>query len=168
MRIRILFFVVFAMLSACQETNIEKPERPDNLLSENKMVEVLYDMALVSSAKGINKRLLENKGIKPDSFIYKKHNIDSVQFAKSNAYYSYDIKTYQTIYNRVKRRLEADKKTFNAVIQEEKRKRDSTLRANRKRDSITKAKRLNKAKESINATPSRSRKADTSFQLKRQ
>ena len=78
MRIRILFFVVFAMLSACQETNIEKPERPENLLSENKMVEVLYDMALVSSAKGINKRLLENKGIKPDSFIYKKHNIHAL------------------------------------------------------------------------------------------
>lgn len=86
---------------------IEKPKKPENLMSKDKMVDVLVELALVSSAKGINKRELENKGIVPDTFVYKKHKIDSTIFANSNNYYAYDIDEYSQIYKDVRDSLES-------------------------------------------------------------
>ena len=34
------------------------------MLPEEKMVDILYDMSLISVSKGINKRILENNGMK--------------------------------------------------------------------------------------------------------
>ncbi|AUC74415.1 DUF4296 domain-containing protein [Olleya sp. Bg11-27] len=90
---------------------VQKPDKPDNLLSENKMVDVLVDLTIMSSAKGINKRELENRGIMPDSFIYAKHKIDSAQFVSSNDYYAHDIEKYNEMYVKVKTKLE-DLRTF--------------------------------------------------------
>lgn len=100
-----VYLFLLLLLASCY--GIEKPSKPDNLLSEDKMVDVLVEINLMSSAKGINKRELENRGIVPDTFIYNKHKIDSTQFANSNNFYAYDIEKYDKIYTRVKDSLEA-------------------------------------------------------------
>jgi hypothetical protein len=74
------------------------------------MVDIIYDMTLINVAKGVNKSILENNGIIPEQYLFNKHSIDSMLFAKSNEYYSYDLKTYQTIYDNVKIKLEKNKK----------------------------------------------------------
>ena len=74
---------------------------PDNLIAEEKMVDILYDMSLISVSKGINKRILENNGMKPKKYILKKYNIDSLQFVLSNEYYSKDLERYLKIYEEV-------------------------------------------------------------------
>ncbi len=83
------------------------------------MVEVLVELALVSSAKGINKRELENKGLVPDAYVYKKHKIDSTQFVQSNNYYAFDIEVYTEIYQKVKDSLEALRVVYKEVLKEE-------------------------------------------------
>ena len=70
------------------------------------MVDILYDMSLISVSKGINKRILENNGIKPKKYILKKYNIDSLQFVVSNDYYSKDLERYLLIYETVLNKLE--------------------------------------------------------------
>ena len=70
------------------------------------MIEIIYDMSLISVSKGINKRILENNGMKPKSYILKKYNIDSLQFATSNEYYSKDLELYLFIYEKVLEKLE--------------------------------------------------------------
>ena len=82
---------------------------PDNLISEKKMVDILYDMSLISVSKGINKRILENNGMKPKKYILKKHNIDSLQFVLSNQYYSKDLEKYLKIYEEVLNKLEINR-----------------------------------------------------------
>ena len=67
-------------------------------------------------AKGVNKSILENNGIIPEQYLFNKHSIDSILFAKSNEYYSYDLKTYQTIYDKVKIKLEKNKNIINDSI----------------------------------------------------
>ena len=105
------------------------------------MVEIIYDMSIISAAKGVNKRIIENKGIVPQKYIYDKHNIDSLQFARSNEYYSYDLRTYQKLYDRVKTKLQQDKARFNKIIEADRTKKDSISEKNRaRRDSIIKAK----------------------------
>ena len=121
---------------SCKNNRIERPEKPDDLIAQEKMVEIIYDMAIVSSAKGINRKLMESKGIVPDQFVYSKHGIDSIQFSVSNNYYAYDIDTYQDIYAKVKEKLEADKTRFEKVVEEEKQKRDSLAKDQKRLDSI--------------------------------
>lgn len=140
MRKFVLLVLSLILFLGCKRNKIERPEKPEDLIAEAKMVEVLYDMTLLSAAKGINKKVLENQGIFPQEYIFQKHNIDSAQFARSNAYYSFDIKDYQRIYDKVKSKLEEDKERFNVLLDEKIRERDSISELNRKRrDSIIKA-----------------------------
>ena len=73
------------------------------------MVDILYDMSLISVSKGINKSVLENNGMKPKKYILKKYNIDSLQFVLSNEYYSKDLEKYLKIYEQVLNKLEMNR-----------------------------------------------------------
>jgi hypothetical protein len=130
---RIKLILIVVLIASCNNNNFIKPEKPDNLISEEKMVDVLYDMALMSAAKGVNRKIMEAKGVDPQEFIYEKHNIDSLQFALSNTYYSYNLKTYDQFYARVKAKLNKDKDNFNALIDAEKKEKDSLNRLKRNR-----------------------------------
>ncbi len=124
------------LLVSCYD--IKKPEKPENLIAKDKMVNIIIDLSLFNSAKGINKRTLENKGINLEQFIYKKHNIDSLQFAASNNYYAYNIVEYEAIYDRVKDSLTGLKDEYSAIENKKKKvkqKRDS-IRREKTRDSV--------------------------------
>lgn len=108
----------FLIFTSCY--NVDKPEKPEHLLTESEMVAVLTDMAIMSSAKGINKKKIEKNGITPKPFIFKKHNIDSTIFSQSNNYYAYDIKTYNEIYDKVKDTLKALREIYKKIEVEEK------------------------------------------------
>tara|TARA_B100000678_G_C18069059_1_gene445895 strand:+ start:153 stop:611 length:459 start_codon:yes stop_codon:yes gene_type:complete len=99
---------IFLVLFSCSFT-IEKKEVPDNLISEEEMINILYDMSLISVSKGINKRILENNGMKPKKYILKKYDIDSLQFVSSNEYYSKDLERYLSIYEEVLNKLEVNR-----------------------------------------------------------
>lgn len=101
----------------------EKNVAPDNLISEDKMIEILYDMSLISVSKGINKRIIENNGMKPKKYILKKHNIDSIQFVASNEYYSKDLETYLSIYEEVLKKLQSNREIVIDTIESKKEER---------------------------------------------
>ena len=113
----VIYIVITLLFVSCY--GIDRPKKPENLMSKDKMVDVLVELALVSSAKGINKRELENKGIVPDTFVYKKHKIDSTIFANSNNYYAYDIDEYSQIYKDVRDSLESLRTFYKDVEKKE-------------------------------------------------
>ena len=102
--------IILCLVFSCNNTLNQNNKPPENLISKEKMVDIIYDMTLINVAKGVNKSILENNGIIPEQYLFNKHSIDSMLFAKSNEYYSYDLKTYQTIYDNVKIKLEKNKK----------------------------------------------------------
>lgn len=95
----IVFFVFFG----CQD--VVKPEKPENLISEETMVSILTESYLINAARSFDFKTLRDKGIKLDSLIYKKFNVDSVQFAESNAYYTADLNRYNKIFVKVEEQL---------------------------------------------------------------
>ncbi len=101
----------------------EKNVAPVNLISEDKMIEILYDMSLISVSKGINKRIIENNGMKPKKYILKKHNIDSIQFVASNEYYSKDLEAYLSIYEEVLKKLQSNREIVIDTIESKKEER---------------------------------------------
>ncbi|MDX1470967.1 MAG: DUF4296 domain-containing protein [Flavobacteriaceae bacterium] len=126
MKYFILIFLVF--LLGCEEE--EKPQRPSNLLAKGEMVDILYDVYILNAAKGINKKLLEFNGVQPETYIYEKYKIDSLQFAQSNTYYSYWPDTYEAIIDSVRQRVAKLKDIYEDERDQEE------LEKKRKRDSI--------------------------------
>ena len=108
--------IIFSLVLGCNNSLNQEPIPPENLISKEKMIDIIYDMTLINVAKGVNKSILENNGIIPEQYLFNKHSIDSILFAKSNEYYSYDLKTYQTIYDKVKIKLEKNKNIINDSI----------------------------------------------------
>ena len=118
------FFLVGSILffMSCENLEVKKPS---NLISEDQMVEILYDMVLINSAKGVNKQLLQKNINNPEAYIYKKHNIDSLQFAESNAYYTFKNEVYKSIYEKLELKLTTQKTKYEALLKEKKRVKDS-------------------------------------------
>jgi hypothetical protein len=108
--------IILSIVLGCSNSLTQKPMPPDNLISQEKMVDIIYDMTLINVAKGVNKSILENNGIIPEQYLFNKHSVDSILFARSNEYYSYDLKTYQIIYDKVKIKLEKNKNIISDSI----------------------------------------------------
>jgi len=123
--IKILIILCVLVGVGCNSNRIEKPKKPKNLIKKQDMVNILYDMSIVTASKGVNKKLLEQNGVIPEDFVYEKHGIDSVQFVLSNEYYAYNLEEYEDIYNRVKERLTTQKTHLDSLnnIEAEERKK---------------------------------------------
>tara|TARA_R110002049_G_scaffold70608_6_gene182369 strand:+ start:3617 stop:4180 length:564 start_codon:yes stop_codon:yes gene_type:complete len=128
-RLAILAGVIFLVASCYQ---YKKPEKPKNLISKDKMVDILIDVKLIASANAINKKIMENNGLNPETYVFTKHNIDSLQFALSNDYYAFYSKEYEEIYTKVIDSLDELKGIYKALELKE----EEAAEAKRKQDSI--------------------------------
>ena len=126
----LIVILLSLILLSCHGVN--KPKKPENLLSKSKMIDIIVDIALFTSAKGINKYEIQEQGILPEAYIYNKHNVDSLQFAMSNEYYSYDIEVYEFIYQGVHDSLQTLKTEYKRLHDEER-------QTKKENDSIRKA-----------------------------
>lgn len=121
---------------SCQ--NIEEVKKPDNLISEDKMVDVLTELSILNSAKNKNKRILEATGLQPDTYLYSKYKIDSLQLAESTTYYAKKYDQFEGIYQKVKQNLEVMKSKMEVIREEEQRIEDSirAMDIKSKKDSL--------------------------------
>lgn len=132
----LVFISIMAFLYGCESNT--KPEKPDDLIAEEQMVDLLYDIQIINSAKSVNKRLLENQGLDPQAYIFRKYDIDSTRFARSNAYYAFDADQYEKILDRVQQRMDSLEKYYNDLSQKEEEKNKKI------RDSLAKIREQNK------------------------
>ncbi|WP_084677482.1 DUF4296 domain-containing protein [Altibacter lentus] len=117
---RYFALLVLLMSMACQD--VKRPERPDDLISEEKMVDIFVDAYLMNAARSISVQTINESGIKLDSILYKKYAIDSLQFVKSNAYYTANLNGYIDLFTKVESRLQdikEEKDSLQKVFQKE-------------------------------------------------
>jgi hypothetical protein len=114
MKKTILYFCILLLAASCGKSVVEKP---DNLIEEDKMVDIIYDLSVMEAIKSQAPIELENSHINPSTYVYKKYKIDSIQFAQSNKYYSSDLRNYKKMYEKVAKRLEDKKATTEKAIQ---------------------------------------------------
>jgi hypothetical protein len=76
---------------------------PDNLISKEKMENIIFDIMILNAASGFDLKIDNN--LLSDELIYKKHNIDSLQFFESELYYSKNPRDHYEIYAKVKIRI---------------------------------------------------------------
>ena len=97
------FFLLFAILISCQKPAVPKP---DNLIDEDVMVDIMFDISILEAMKSQKGDALEANAINPNTYIFKKYKIDSLQFANSDKFYASDIKKYKGIFDKVNKRIE--------------------------------------------------------------
>lgn len=108
----IILILTFLLFISCVEKGIKKPE---NLISKDKMVDLLFDMHISNKTRNI-KNLTKEKNINYHAIISEKHKIDSTQFKESHAYYLYHIAEYEDIYKKLDIRFNTLFKKQEAII----------------------------------------------------
>lgn len=91
------FFLI--ILVGC--SNTEKAE-----VSQEKMVDVLYDLTVSSSARSTANRRDTIQYVVDYKQVLKKHGIDSLKFIKAQKVYQQDPDVYAVIYDSVQKRLQ--------------------------------------------------------------
>ncbi|MCG2610098.1 DUF4296 domain-containing protein [Flavobacterium sp. SM15] len=100
---KLLLFLSLAVMVSCSEKAVEKPE---NLIDKDVMIDILYDITVMQSAETVDPIKMNQNNVKVNELIYKKYNIDSITFNKSNRYYASDPNRYKKMYGEVYHRLE--------------------------------------------------------------
>lgn len=139
MKTSIYILLVLLFLSSCQE--IKPVEAPDDLIDRATMESIIYDIAVVNSARGHNVQRLSQNGVSPEKYIFEKYKIDSLQFNSSTLYYASDLERYKEMYAAVEKRLVAEHTYYDSITKEEKRVKDSIRTATaqkirKKKDSL--------------------------------
>ena len=113
----LIFFGV--LIVSCSKNPVPKP---DNLLSEEVIKDILFDAAIIQAAEVASPNGLADNNIKATTFIYEKYKIDSITYYQNQKYYAADLKKYKKMYKEVLKRLEemqAASDTKNNIISEE-------------------------------------------------
>lgn len=140
----VIYGTIVLFVASCYKYN--EPEKPKNLISKDKMVNILIDLKLINSGSSKDKRTMKNVGVDQE-YIFSKYNIDSLQFALSNAYYAFHVEEYEAIYSKAKDSLEGLNTFYQDLLDKEealkKKKKDSIAAVKKARkDSISKAKKV--------------------------
>ncbi len=130
MKLVLNILMIALVFSGCQD--VKYPDPPENLLPKEKFAEILADAYLgnASRSRSVNNRILRSKGIRLDSLLYNKHQVDSLTFAESNAYYASNIDLYSEIILDVEKILTEKKARVDSLTkpktEKTKEKKDST------------------------------------------
>lgn len=131
---RKLAFILISFLAfACADEAVPKP---DHLLSEGQMVDILYDISILQAIKSYQPQALDDEKVDAKNYVYKKHSIDSLTFAQNQAYYASNLVMYESIQTKLTDKIKKDKDALKKEMDTEEKK----LKASPKADSLQKKK----------------------------
>jgi len=96
------------------------------------MEEILYESILINAAQGYNIAKLKLIGLKPETYVYDKFDIDSATYAQNIAYYTTDIDAYKAMNTKVLDRIKAQLAVDDSIETTERKLKDSLRTARAK------------------------------------
>lgn len=109
----VLFFGIISI--SCSNNPVPKP---DNLLDDEVMTDILFDIAILQAADGSMPFRLSEKNIKINTYIFKKYEIDSTTYYQNQRYYAADARKYKKMYQEVLDRLDKAKIENDSILPE--------------------------------------------------
>lgn len=115
MKIYTFLFVLIlvSIFDSCSFTG--SVEKPDNLISESLMVNVLYEISILDAMSTFKPRNKDFEQIYGKPYIFLKYGVDSLQLAKSDQYYAKFPRLYHRIYSRVLEKMKKTKDSFDLL-----------------------------------------------------
>ena len=110
MKIKILIITSLIFFS-CNDKVAE-----ENIMTENQMIEFLFDVNLINSSRGFTNKSNYNYFAIRDTVLFKKHKIDCLTFVRSNNFYTKNPKLYLKIYSGIGEKLKKLKDSLNNAI----------------------------------------------------
>ena len=107
-----IFFLLFVL--SCQDST--SASVPRNLIDEDTMENIIYDattMDVMSTFIPKNQSFVDIMG---SPYLFLKYEIDSLQLAESQEYYSKNPKVMSKIYRKVLRRMEKSKDSIDRIV----------------------------------------------------
>ena len=102
---QVLFLFVSLFVISCSKNPVPKP---DNLLDEEVMVDIIYDISILQATDGSMSYKLTEHNIKMNQYIFEKYKIDSITYRENQRYYAANARAYKKIYKKVIERLEKE------------------------------------------------------------
>ena len=113
MRKYTILFLLTVLLAACKE----KLPKPSVLIQQDKMEEVLYDLAILYGIHGSGIYYRDSIDQTTVNAIYRKYGIDSLTFIENNNYYiNLPEGVYLKMQEAVLKRLEAENQKVDSLI----------------------------------------------------
>ena len=116
MSTRIFLYMTCLFVLSCGNKLIEEP---GDLIPADRMVEILYDMALLDAIDNSHPQVIAENDLQVMEFLFEKYGIDSLQFVQSDRYYASLPVEYRRIYETVEARLTRARDSISAIIQQE-------------------------------------------------
>jgi len=107
---QVLFLFVSLFVISCSKNPVPKP---DNLLDEEVMVDIIYDISILQATDGSMPQKLTENNIEMDQYIFEKYKIDSLTYRQNQNYYAADTRKYKKLYKKVLERLEEENAKIN-------------------------------------------------------
>tara|TARA_B100001758_G_scaffold142835_1_gene123008 strand:+ start:1811 stop:2146 length:336 start_codon:yes stop_codon:yes gene_type:complete len=107
MKIKLLIITSLIFFS-CNDKVVE-----ENIMTENQMIEFLFDVNLINSSRGFTNKSNYNYFAVRDTILFKKHKIDCLTFVRSNNFYTKNPKLYLRIYSGIGEKLKKLKDSLN-------------------------------------------------------
>ena len=107
MKIKVLI-ITSLILFSCNDKVVE-----ENIMTENQMIEFLFDVNLINSSRGFTNKSNYNYFAVRDTILFKKHKIDCLTFVRSNNFYTKNPKLYLKIYSGIGEKLKKLKDSLN-------------------------------------------------------
>lgn len=105
---KFLLLVIGIVIISCSKNPAPKP---DNLLDDEVMTNILFDIAVLQAAEGTMTYRLTENNIKVNTFIYEKYKIDSTTYYQNQKYYAANTRKYKKMHQQVLARLDEIKST---------------------------------------------------------
>ncbi|GAB1308343.1 hypothetical protein KH5_10260 [Urechidicola sp. KH5] len=107
--------LIVVLIVSCTSNTIY--EKPDDLIPQNEMVDLLYDIQIAFGAKS-SRNINGDYGVNYMPLVYEKYQIDSARFASSSFYYSTRPDLYSKLMRNVKERLEIKEREIEDQVRE--------------------------------------------------
>jgi len=118
---KFLLLVIGIVIISCSKNPAPKP---DNLLDDEVMTNILFDIAVLQAAEGTMTYRLTENNIKVNTFIYEKYKIDSTTYYQNQKYYAANTRKYKKMHQEVLARLDEIKSTLetkkDSIVKKEK------------------------------------------------
>ena len=99
------------LMMSCSNTGQVK--KPNNLIGEQQMENILFDASLMEAINNSSERNLELLPLLGRHYLYLKYGVDSIQIVESEQYYAKNTRVYLRIYNNVLKRIDRVKDSLN-------------------------------------------------------
>jgi hypothetical protein len=101
MKRQLIYLLFFLMLVSCAKKQVKVANKPDWVIDEKKMVDIITDLRIVDAATYSNPNSPPRNKAKDWEFVMKKHQVNDSIFRQSHDYYAEHPEVAEKLYEQV-------------------------------------------------------------------